>query len=164
MKIDPFVDDFQGSEHSIILYMLLHIDTRLAHKLQTETMIWLTTVRPDGVPLPTPVWFLWDGARFLVFSEPGAHKVRNIAHNPAVALNFNTDLTGEIFAIFVGTAEIDPHPATAEERAAYVAKYAHALRMIGVTPAEHAARWSTALRITPTRIRAQLDEPQVDHE
>lgn len=140
------------------------LDPRLLDKLTHESIMWLTTVRADGMPLPTPIWFWWDGARFLIFSEPDALKVRNIRRNPQVALNFNTDATGEIFAIFLGQAVIDPNPATSAERAAYVAKYQHGLQMIGVTPAAHAARWSTVIRVTPTRIRAQLDEPSLVSE
>jgi PPOX class probable F420-dependent enzyme len=123
-------------------------------------MAWLTTVRADGMPLPTPVWFLWNDGHFLLFSEPEAVKVRNIRRNPHVALNFNTDATGEIFAVFTGEATIDPNPASPAERAAYGGKYRNGLAMIGVTPEEHAQRWSAVIRLTPTRVRAQLHEPE----
>jgi hypothetical protein len=39
--------------------MAIAIDEKLANRLQTEQTIWLTTVRPDGTPVPTPVWFYW---------------------------------------------------------------------------------------------------------
>ena len=55
-----------------------HLDVPLLHLLHTEKMAWLTTVRADGMPLPTPVWFLWNDGQFLLFSEPEAVKVRNI--------------------------------------------------------------------------------------
>lgn len=32
---------------------------RLAERLDKEQVIWLTTVRQNGTPTPTPVWFLW---------------------------------------------------------------------------------------------------------
>jgi PPOX class probable F420-dependent enzyme len=140
--------------------MTLTLDDRLIHLLREEKLAWLTTMRADGMPLPTPIWFLWDGEHFLIFSQPNALKVRNVMHNPRVALNFNTDATGEIFAIFTGEARIDPNPASPEERAAYVEKYREGLRMIGVTPESHAETWSTVIRFTPTRVRAQLDEPE----
>ncbi len=137
----------------------LRIEPALAEWLGREKMAWLTTVRRDGTPLPTPIWFLWCGDHFLLFSEPDALKVRNIRRNPRVALNFNTDPTGEMFAVFIGEARIDPQPAAANERAAYVAKYRNGLAMIGVAPEEHAQRWSTVIRIYPERVRAQLHEP-----
>jgi PPOX class probable F420-dependent enzyme len=140
--------------------MFLTINDHLLHRLHDEKMAWLTTVRADGMPLPTPVWFLWNEGHFLLFSEPGALKVRNIRRNPRVALNFNTDATGEIFAIFTGEAVIDPNPVSPAERAAYVEKYRNGMQMIGVTPEEHARRWSAVIRFTPTRVRAQLEGPE----
>lgn len=135
------------------------IEPALAEWLAAEKMAWLTTVRGDGTPLPTPIWFLWWGDHFLLFSEPDALKVRNIRRNPRVALNFNTDATGELFAVFTGEAIIDPQPVSVAERAAYVAKYRNGMAMIGVTADEHAQRWSTVIRIRPDRVRAQLHEP-----
>lgn len=40
------------------------LNDALTHRLQTEDVIWLTTVRPDGSPVPTPVWFFWNGESF----------------------------------------------------------------------------------------------------
>ena len=42
---------------------------RIAERLETEIMVWLTTVAPDGAPQPNPVWFLWDGSTLLVYSH-----------------------------------------------------------------------------------------------
>ncbi len=44
-------------------------------------MIWLTTVRSDGQPQSVPVWFLWDGETFVVYSRPGQQKLKNIGSN-----------------------------------------------------------------------------------
>ena len=52
-----------------------HADRRL----RSEQVAWLTTVRADGQAQSTPVWFLWDGETFLLYSQPGAQKVRNLA-------------------------------------------------------------------------------------
>jgi PPOX class probable F420-dependent enzyme len=136
------------------------IDERLAHLLCEEKMAWLTTLREDGMPLPTPIWFWWDGMSFLIFTEPDSLKVKNIRRNPKIAINLNTDASGEIFAIFYGEAKLDSNGATPDERAAYVEKYRNGMKMIHVSPEEHAARWSTLIRFTPSRVRAQLDEPE----
>ncbi len=48
---------------------------------------WLTTVHPDGQPQSVPLWFLWNGETFLVYSQPGSQKLRNIGRNPRVDLN-----------------------------------------------------------------------------
>ena len=46
---------------------------RVARHLREEIVVWMTTVTPAGSPLPSPVWFLWDGAESVVmYSMPGA--------------------------------------------------------------------------------------------
>ncbi len=57
-------------------------ESRAEERLRNEEIAWLTTVRPDGQPQAVPVWFLWDGEAFLVYSRPGARKLRNIEANP----------------------------------------------------------------------------------
>jgi PPOX class probable F420-dependent enzyme len=67
---------------------------RVARRLREEQVVWLTTVTPAGAPLPRPVGFLWDGGDVVsVYSQPGA-RVRNIAANPRVTLNFDGDGRG----------------------------------------------------------------------
>ena len=57
-------------------------------------MIWLTTVRPDGRPEPSPVWFLWDGETFLIYSQ----------NSSKVALNFDGEDSGPVREFFVSNA------------------------------------------------------------
>ena len=133
--------------------MPVMINEALARRLQTEQVIWLTTVRPDGSPAPTPVWFYWNGESFLIYTQPGSHKLRHIAQNPAVALNFNTDEGGGSVAVFFGTAGVDDQPPPAAEVEAYFTKYAAGIQMIGLTRESMAAEYSTALRVHPTRVR-----------
>ena len=69
---------------------------RVAERLTNDLVIWLTTVRPDGQALPTPVWFWWDGDESLMtYSQPQALKLRNIETNARVTLNFNSDAHGD---------------------------------------------------------------------
>ncbi len=49
---------------------------RAEKRLREEAIIWLTTVRSDGQPQSVPVWFLWEGETFLVYSQPGRQKLR----------------------------------------------------------------------------------------
>ena len=86
--------------------MAIAIDEKLAKRLQTEQTIWLTTVRTDGTPVPTPVWFYWHEEGMLIFTQPGSHKLRNIAGNPKVALNFNTDQYGGSVVVFTGEVAV----------------------------------------------------------
>ena len=133
--------------------MSIEINEKVAQRLQDEQIIWLTTVRADGTPQPTPVWFLWTNNAFLIFSQPAALKLRNIQNNPKVALNFHTDEYGGNVVVFTGEAELDPNPVPTAERAAYLKKYAEGIKMIEMTPESMEAVFSAALRITPTRVR-----------
>ena len=67
---------------------------RASGRLGGEPVGWLTTVRADGQAQSTPVWFLWDGDTFLLYSQPDAQKVRNVAANPKVSLHLNDDGDG----------------------------------------------------------------------
>lgn len=134
--------------------MTIELNNRVTERLQHEQIIWLTTVRADGMPTPTPVWFHWDGAQVLIFSQPNALKVRNIRANPHVALHFHTDAEGGDVAILLGTAQINEPPVAAAQLAAYLAKYAEGIKLINMTPESLQQAYSTALRVTPTHLRA----------
>lgn len=55
-------------------------------RLRTERNIWLATVRPDGRPQVTPVWFVHVRDRFWIGTGRDAVKTRNITTNPQVSL------------------------------------------------------------------------------
>jgi hypothetical protein len=55
-------------------------------KLETAQNIWIASVRPDGRPHLTPVWFAWTGGKLYVSIDPDSVKSKNIAHTPHVAL------------------------------------------------------------------------------
>ena len=57
-------------------------ELRTRRFLADEPVIWLSTVREDGMPHLVPVWFWWDGQTVLVFSKPNAVKVRALRANP----------------------------------------------------------------------------------
>ena len=125
----------------------------LAGRLRTESVAWITTVTADGQPQSSPVWFLWDGREFLVYAQPRSWKVRNIRANPKVSVHLNSDRDGGQVATFEGSARIcEGHP-PAQEADAYLAKYREGIAGIGMTPEQLGAEYSTALRITPTRVR-----------
>lgn len=133
--------------------MSIQLSETIANRLMAEQIIWLTTVRGGSVPTPTPVWFLWDGETFVIFTQPDSQKLRNIAQNPTVALNFNTDAWGGSVAVFTGTAAVE-NKLPAAQMDAYLTKYAEGIKMIGMTPERMAAEYSTFIRITPSRVRS----------
>jgi PPOX class probable F420-dependent enzyme len=49
----------------------------------------LATVRPDGNPSVTPMWYAWDGELLRFSHTTRRAKLRNIGYNPYVALSVN---------------------------------------------------------------------------
>lgn len=127
----------------------VHVERRL----QANLMAWLTTVRPDGRPVSVPVWFLLrDDETILMYSQPTKVKLRNISHNPQVALGLDvTDIGRDIIRI-EGTAEHVPGFPAADQVPEYVAKYTERIGAMFGTASEFAARFSAALIITPRRL------------
>jgi PPOX class probable F420-dependent enzyme len=126
---------------------------RADRRLRTEQILWLTTVRADGQPQASPVWFVWDGETFLIFSQPDAQKLRNLAANPRVAVHVDTDEAGEDVVTIDGTAAVDPDMPSSDQLEEYQVKYREGIQAIGTTPAELARDYSVAIRIRPTRVR-----------
>ncbi len=126
---------------------------RVERRLCEETIVWLTTVRRDGTPQPTPVWFLWDGESVLMYSRPNQQKERNIAHNPRVALHFDGDGHGGDIIVLTGEAKIVTDAPPAANNATYTEKYAEPIKQIGMDAASFAAAYSVAIRIMPTDMR-----------
>lgn len=125
---------------------------RVARHLRQEIVVWLTTVTPSGAPLPRPVGFVWDGGENVsVYSQPGA-RVRNIARNPRVTLNFGGDGEGGDVVILSGIAEVDKSGPTAVEDAAFAAKYATEFERFGMTAESYAQRFSVPVRIRLTAV------------
>jgi PPOX class probable F420-dependent enzyme len=122
-------------------------------RLRSEPIVWLTTVRADGQAQSTPVWFLWDGDSFLLYSQPGAQKVRNLAAHPKVSLHLNDDGAGEGVVTFEGTASLEPDTPRADRVEGYLAKYRAAIEALGYEPGPFARTYATAIRVRPTRAR-----------
>jgi PPOX class probable F420-dependent enzyme len=120
-------------------------------RLREEEVAWLTTVRSDGQPQSVPVWFLWDGEGFLIYSEPGRQKLRNVGRNPRVGPHLNSDDRGDDVVRVEGRAELPDGFAPADELLGYVEKYRKAIARIGYDPEGFARAYSVALRVTPER-------------
>jgi PPOX class probable F420-dependent enzyme len=126
---------------------------RVARHLREEIVVWMTTVTPAGSPLPSPVWFVWDGAESVVmYSRPGA-RVRNIEANPRVALNFPGDGRGGDIVVLSGNAAIDNGAPPAGPADEYRAKYDEHIARIGMSPETFVQRYSVPVRIQLTRLR-----------
>ena len=126
---------------------------RAARRLRDELIYWLVTVDPDGTPQPSPVWALWDGETFLIYSQRDTPKLRNLASRPRVALHLDGDGRGGDIVIVTGDARIVSDAPPADRVPEYIAKYGEGVRRIGMTPESFARAYSVAVRVTPARLR-----------
>ena len=124
-----------------------------AARLETEIVIWLTTVSSTGQPQASPVWFLWAAGEFLVYSLAGTPRVRNIEANPKVSLNLDSTGGGGGVVSVEGEARIDRDDPGAAATAAFVVKYRPLFEEYGWTPERYAADYPVAIRIRPARWR-----------
>jgi PPOX class probable F420-dependent enzyme len=131
---------------------------RVDRALREDVVAWLVTAAPSGAPVPTPVWFWWDGETVLVYSQRDKPKLRHIAANPNVALALRTDELGDRIIVLTGVAEIDETAPSADRLAGYVTKYSMLIERLGADPASFAAEYAVPIRIRPTRLRAWWGE------
>lgn len=124
---------------------------RAERRLREEGVAWLTTVRADGQPQSVPVWFLWDGESFLIYSQPDRQKLRNIERSPRVGLNLNSNARGGDVARAEGVAEIVRDAPRATEVPDYLDKYRESIARIGYDEEGFARTYSVAVRVTPER-------------
>jgi PPOX class probable F420-dependent enzyme len=132
---------------------MLPANPRARARLATELIIWLTTVRANGQPQVSPVWFIIDDDEFLVYSRPGVAKLSNIESNPCVALNLDGNGVGGDIVTLEGRARVVSDQPPAHEVPAFVAKYAERIERNGWTPESFASDYRVALRIAVTRSR-----------
>lgn len=126
---------------------------RVEERLRNDELLWLTTVAPDGTPQPSLIWFVWDGETILIYSQPNTPKLRNIAMNPRVSLNFQANPEGEDVVVLTGQAAVDPTAPPSNQHEEYRRKYAQGTVHIGMTPDTLAAEFAVAIRVTPTKVR-----------
>ena len=126
---------------------------RLDRFLATETVVWLSTVRPDGAPHLVPIWFTWDGTSLVVFSKPGAQKVRNLRAHPVAMLALGEPEDDFDVALAEARVELVDGPAR-ELPEAHLAKYGERMAAIGLSADEFLATYSQVMVITPTPVAA----------
>jgi PPOX class probable F420-dependent enzyme len=133
--------------------MTADISPEFAERIRNAYYVWFTTVREDGMPQPTPVWFIWQDGSFLIYSEPTAQKVKNIRNNPKVALSYSDSDDAEEYIVMMGEAVIDEGAPLANQVPAYQEKYTEGIKDIGMTRESMAQKFSVAIRVTPSQVR-----------
>jgi PPOX class probable F420-dependent enzyme len=123
--------------------------------LHSTPLAWLTTVRADGQPQSSYVWFHFNGTDLLIFSQPDAGKVRNVRANPKVSFHLDGDGVGGRVLTIDAYAELFDGGVDEGRTSDYLAKYDEAIRtQLNTTPEKVHAQFSAALRIIPTRVRS----------
>jgi PPOX class probable F420-dependent enzyme len=130
--------------------MAFELTGQIEKHLVDDNMVWLTTVTPAGRPAPRPVWFLWDGTAVIIYSQPDVAKLRHIAANEHVSLNFNCTPDGGDVVVISGRAEVLQDAPLPSNVPGIVDKYRVRIQAMGYTP-EWYDSYSTAIRVTPER-------------
>jgi PPOX class probable F420-dependent enzyme len=125
---------------------------RVLPMLAEERVVWLSTVRPDGTPHLVPTWFWWDGDALVVFSKPGAAKVRNLRTNPRLMVAVGDAEDDFSVGLIEATAAIVEGPADVPD--AFFVKYGSELGPGGLDPDTFRALYTQQIRISPTRFLA----------
>src|SRR6266404_1869854 len=137
-------------------------DAHIDHRLRTEPIIWFGTSTSRGQPHLVPMWFLWDGARVLLFSLPNTRKLRDVAANTAVVLALEAADQGYDIVILEGRARLLNDPDATPLMPAFIAKYADIPRRWSAE--EWAQRFSKTIQVTPTKLRGWITKPGVPPE
>jgi PPOX class probable F420-dependent enzyme len=131
----------------------MRIDAEAERALGQDIILWLVSVTSEGQPQASPVWFLWEDGSFLIFSQPGKPKLRNIEANPRVSVHLRGTEDGGEIATFDATAEILRDAPPADRVPGYVDKYRAQIRENGWTLRSFAEDYSQPIRVTPTAAR-----------
>lgn len=78
----------------------------LRQELELKKIIWVGTVRSDGRPHLSPVWFIYLAGELYICIDPRSVKSKNLQANPRVSLALEDGL----------------HPLICEGQAAFVAR------------------------------------------
>ena len=123
-------------------------------RLEREPVIWMTTVRSDGQPQTSVVWFLLEGDEVLVYSKDGTIRNRNVLTNPKVSLNLDGDGRGGAVVTMEGTARIDADAPAPKDNPAYLEKYHDLIVGNGWTPEQFGRDYPVPIRIKVEKVRA----------
>lgn len=126
---------------------------RVLRRLEEDEIVWLTTEGKDGAPQPNPVWFLWTGELFLIFSQPDK-KIGNIERWSKVSLSFNSDQYGSDVVVFNGEATLGQATDMPDDRRAeYVTKYERGMKSLGMDPETFQGMYSRLITVMPSKLR-----------
>ena len=125
---------------------------RADNLLSCNMIIWFTTVTPEGVPQPNPVWFYWDGQEITIYSKPESRRIKNITHNPHVSLHLEgAGVMGDNVIVIIGLADMKNEYKKVDE--GYRKKYSSYVQKGGTTWKDLKRNYSIEIKVVPIKIR-----------
>jgi PPOX class probable F420-dependent enzyme len=131
--------------------MGFELTEQIERHLISDQVAWLTTVTATGRPAPRPVWFVWDGSAITVYSVNGGKKLRHIAANDSVSLNFNSTPGGGDVVVISGHARIVRDAPPPSRFPGLLDKYMPAVEAMGRPASWFDENYRTAIHITAER-------------
>ncbi len=131
--------------------MTVELTQEVSDRLSSDNYGWLTTVAKSGQPVPKLVWFYFDGSDVVVYSEPGAAKVRHIKARSRVSFNLDSDGNGAGIIVVGGNATVDAEGANPLDDERYRVKYAELAASFGFSK-EFIANYSTRVKISIDKV------------
>jgi PPOX class probable F420-dependent enzyme len=144
MNISPAVQDFLARQRNVIM----------------------STIRADGSPQISPLWYLFDGDEFIISTAKETAKWSNLRRDPRVALCVDDPVTGQMVVAY-GTARLEDE-GIREATRAVVEKYVKDPAQVEAHMERIFRDWTRViLRIRPDKlISRNLDGPktyEVEH-
>ena len=125
---------------------------RVERFLETEPVIWLSSIRTDGAPHLVPTWFVWDGeADRHPLQAAGEEGPQPAPMTRGRCSRSATPRTTSTSACSRRRARSTCAGATGALPAAFLDKYRARIAALGLTPAEFARTYSATIRLTPAR-------------
>ena len=86
--------------------------------LHSKQFAHVATIRPDGSPQSSPMWFVWDGEYIKIAPLKASKKYANIKRDPRIAISISDVANPYVYAEFRGVVEtIEEDPAGAARAA-----------------------------------------------
>ena len=117
--------------------------TEREHRLHGEQNVWVCTVRDDGTPHLTPIWFVYLDDAFWLCTGAAAVKTRNVLVNPMVSIGLED---GNHPVVVEGEARVHapPYPPTVTD--AFLGKYGWDITRVDDPDGPFDALWEVVVR------------------
>lgn len=154
-SVDSSLDSRGVAGHATeIPFSAIDLSDDVTRRLKRERYAWLTTVAPNGVPVPMLTWFCFDGANFTLYSPARASRVAHVFDRPEVSLHLESDgLGGSIIAVG-GRAAVTAEGVDPRDDREFWAKYHVEADLLGI--GEAISSHSVRITITPTTLLTTL--------